>query len=396
MTLKNYIFTSESVSEGHPDKVCDRISDALLDVYLAQNPNARVAIETAVTTDQVILLGEVKGCDNISAEQRAQIVRDTIKDIGYDQEGFHWETCNIRDLLHNQSDDISIGVDQDSGLGAGDQGMMIGYAIRETQGFLPASIYYSHRILENICNARKDGMLNGIEPDAKVQLTVGYKDSKPTGIEAVVLSTQHSPNLSQDDVREMVRPYIENTLPENWMCSEDNFFVNPTGRFVIGGPVGDAGLTGRKIIVDTYGAASGHGGGAFSGKDPSKVDRSGAYMMRYLAKNIVAANLAQRCTTEVAYGIGLQKPLSLFIDTHGTGVVDEEEIVQAVQEMVDLSPAGILKHLDLNRPIYSKTAAYGHFGRIPTAEGHFSWEKADLALELAHRFSTKVDEQFVA
>jgi S-adenosylmethionine synthetase len=381
--LKDYIFTSESVSEGHPDKICDRISDTVVDLYLKADPLSRVACETLVTTDTVILAGETRGPDSVTKDMIEEAARAAIKDIGYEQEGFHWKTANVQNLLHKQSEDIAQGVDEGTGVdtneGAGDQGIMFGYATRETDALMPAAIHYSHQILRELAAARKNGPLAGkIEPDSKSQVTLEYRDDKPVRATSVVVSTQHAEGLSQDEVKELVRPYIEKVLPEGWMPPEDELYVNPTGRFVIGGPVGDAGLTGRKIIVDTYGGAAPHGGGAFSGKDPTKVDRSAAYASRYLAKNVVAAGYADGCTIQLAYAIGVSKPLGFYVNTHGTGTVPEERIIAALTKLVDLSPRGIREHLGLSRPIYARTAAYGHFGRTPDSDGGFSWEKTDL------------------
>ena len=381
--LKDYIFTSESVSEGHPDKVCDRISDEIVDLFLAAEPEARVAAETLVTTNAVVIAGEVRGPDSITKDKIEEAARNAIKDIGYEQEGFHWNETPIQVLLHKQSADIAQGVDEGSGVdtneGAGDQGIMFGYATRETEALMPAPIHYSHEILRSLADARKNGDLKGkIEPDAKSQVTLKYENDKPVGAASVVVSTQHAEGLSQEDVKEMVRPHVEKILPEGWMPPEEEFYVNPTGRFVIGGPVGDAGLTGRKIIVDTYGGAAPHGGGAFSGKDPTKVDRSAAYAARYLAKNIVAAGYADGCTIQLAYAIGVSKPLSLYVNTHGTGTAPEAEIIKALNQLVDLSPKGIRQQLEMNKPIYARTAAYGHFGRRPADDGGFSWERTDL------------------
>lgn len=387
--LTDYIFTSESVSEGHPDKVCDRISDTVLDLYLAAAPEARVACEAMVTTDSVILAGEVRGPESVR-DQIEPAVRAAIKDIGYNQDGFNWETVTIENKLHQQSPDIAAGVDEGTGTdtneGAGDQGLMFGYACRETDALMPAPIYFSHAILRELAAQRKSGKLAQLGPDAKTQVTVEYKDDKPAGISALVLSTQHAEDMTQDEVRNLVMPVIQKVLPEGWMPAEENIYINPTGRFVIGGPVGDAGLTGRKIIVDTYGGAAPHGGGAFSGKDPTKVDRSAAYAARYLAKNVVAAGLADGCTVQLAYAIGISKPISVYLNTHGTGKAPESAIVTALQDLVDLSPRGIRTHLQLNKPIYTRTAAYGHFGRTPDADGGFSWEKTDLVDELQKRF----------
>ncbi len=373
--LKNFVFTSESVSEGHPDKICDLISDSIVDKFLKEDPQSRVAIETAVTTDYVGIFGETRGPDDITPDVMEEIAREAIKKIGYDQKGFSWKTARFDIRAHSQSVDIAQGVDAE---GAGDQGIMFGYACTETDVFMPAAIQYSQDILRALAEARHDGTLPLLEPDSKSQISLEYRDSEPVRAASVVVSTQHSDSLSQDDVREMVRPYIEKVLPEGWMCPEEELYVNPTGRFVIGGPVGDAGLTGRKIIVDTYGGAAPHGGGAFSGKDPTKVDRSAAYAARYAAKNIVAAGYAERCTIQVSYAIGVAKPISLFVDTHGTGTVPESIIENAIEKSIDLSPIGIRNHLDLHKPIYARTAAYGHFGRTPTDDGGFSWEKTDL------------------
>jgi S-adenosylmethionine synthetase len=380
--LRNYIFTSESVSEGHPDKVCDRISDAVLDLYMKADPEARVACETLVTTDTVVLAGEVRGPDSITKDDIEEAARGAIKSIGYEQEGFHWKTANVQVLLHKQSVDIAQGVDEGTGVdkneGAGDQGIMFGYATKETKALMPAPVHYSHKILRLMAEDRHSGVLKGIEPDAKSQVTLEYRDDKPIAAKSVVVSTQHAEGMSSDDVRALILPYIEQVLPEGWMPPEEEIYVNPTGRFVIGGPVGDAGLTGRKIIVDTYGGAAPHGGGAFSGKDPTKVDRSAAYAARYLAKNVVAAGYAEGCTIQLSYAIGVSKPLSVYLNTHGTGTVPEAEIVKVLQQHVNLSPRGIREHLELNKPIYERTAAYGHFGRAPEADGGFSWEKTDL------------------
>jgi len=380
--LTDYIFTSESVSEGHPDKVCDQISDAILDAYLAKDPLARVACETMVTTDTVIVAGEVRSSDAATQDEIETAIRNTIKDIGYEQEGFHWENVEITNKLHKQSADIAQGVDVGSGVdkeeGAGDQGIMFGYATKETDVLMPAAIHYSHRILKSLADARKSGAIKGLQPDSKSQVTLEYKDDQPVRAKSVVVSTQHDADMSQDDIREIVREYVEAALPDGWMCDDDELYVNPTGRFVIGGPVGDVGLTGRKIIVDTYGGSAPHGGGAFSGKDPTKVDRSAAYAARYLAKNIVAAGYAEGCTMQLSYAIGVSKPLSVYLNTHQTGSVPEAVLVDALQKLVDLSPRGIREHLQLSRPIYTRSAAYGHFGRTPTDDGQFSWEKTDL------------------
>ncbi|MEM7650955.1 MAG: methionine adenosyltransferase [Pseudomonadota bacterium] len=384
--LKDYIFTSESVSEGHPDKVCDRISDAVVDLYLKADPLSRVACETLVTTDTVVLAGETRGPDSVTKDMIEEAARNAIKEIGYEQEGFHWETANVDVKLHKQSVDIAQGVDAGTGLdkeeGAGDQGIMFGYATRETDALMPAAIHYSQQILRELAEARHAGKVKGIEPDSKSQVTLEYRDDKPVRATSVVVSTQHSEDLSHDEVRELVRPIVEKVLPEGFMPPEEEFYVNPTGRFVIGGPVGDAGLTGRKIIVDTYGGAAPHGGGAFSGKDPTKVDRSAAYASRYLAKNVVAAGYADGCTIQLAYAIGVSKPLGFYVNTHGTGTVPEDEIIKALTKLVDLSPRGIREHLGLSRPIYTPTSSYGHFGRKPREDGSFSWEKTDLVKDL--------------
>ncbi|WP_137388317.1 methionine adenosyltransferase [Rhodoligotrophos defluvii] len=389
MARKQYLFTSESVSEGHPDKVCDRISDAVVDTYLAADPYSRVACETLATTNRVVLAGEVRGPGTVTKDHLVEVARAAVRDIGYEQEGFHWRDADVQVYLHAQSADIAMGVDASGNKdeGAGDQGIMFGYACRETDALMPAPIIYSHRILKSLAEARHSGAQPDLGPDAKSQVTLLYENGKPVKATSVVVSTQHSEKVSVDQVREIVRPYVLSVLPDGWFPSEDEFYVNPTGRFVIGGPDGDAGLTGRKIIVDTYGGAAPHGGGAFSGKDPTKVDRSAAYACRYLAKNVVAAGLADRCTIQISYAIGVSKPLSLYVDTHGTGNVDESRLEMILGELVDLSPRGIREHLQLNRPIYARTSAYGHFGREPEADGGFSWEKTDLVDELRRAFS---------
>ena len=388
MAHSEYVFTSESVSEGHPDKVCDRISDVVVDAFLAADPFSRVACETLVTTDLVVLAGEVRGPDTVTREFIEEVTRGAIKAIGYEQEGFHWKTAEVENYIHAQSADIAVGVDAagNKDEGAGDQGMMFGYACCETDVLMPAPIHYSHQILKSLAEARHSGVAPKIGPDSKSQISLQYENGKPVRATAVVVSTQHAENLDQDQVREIVRPHVVNVLPEGWMCEEKNFFVNPTGRFVIGGPVGDSGLTGRKISVDTYGGAAPHGGGAFSGKDPTKVDRSAAYAARYLAKNVVAAGLAERCTIQLAYAIGVSRPISVYVETHGTGKVDEARLSDALQEMVDLSPRGIREHLGLSRPIYARTAAYGHFGRPAEEDGGFSWERLDLVDALRAAF----------
>ena len=381
MPHADYLFTSESVSEGHPDKVCDRISDAVVDAFLAEeDPDARVACETLATTDLVVIAGETRGPDMTPAAVE-DIARAAVRDIGYEQEGFHWETAQVEVRLHRQSADIARGVDGggNKDLGAGDQGIMFGYACRETDALMPAPIHFSHEILRSLSQARRSGAAPGLGPDAKSQVTLRYAGGRPVGAASVVVSTQHDEALDQKAVRETVRPHVAAVLPDGWMCPESEFYVNPTGRFVTGGPVGDAGLTGRKIVVDTYGGAAPHGGGAFSGKDPSKVDRSAAYAARYLAKNAVAAGLADRCTLQLAYAIGVSKPLSVYVNTHGTGRIDDSRLGAVLREAVDLSPRGIRERLGLVRPIYARTSAYGHFGREPDADGGFSWERTDLA-----------------
>jgi S-adenosylmethionine synthetase len=376
----DFLFTSESVSEGHPDKVCDRISDAVVDAYLKADPTARVACETLATTNKVVIAGEVRGPETV-LRRVEELAREAIRDIGYEQDGFHWKNAKVEVCLHSQSADIAQGVDAagNKDEGAGDQGIMFGYACRETESLMPAPLHYAHGILKAMSEARRSGRVKGFGPDAKSQLTLQYVGGRPVRATSVVVSTQHANDLSQDQVRELVRPFVLSVLPKGWMCKEEEFYVNPTGRFVIGGPDGDAGLTGRKIIVDTYGGAAPHGGGAFSGKDPSKVDRSAAYACRYLAKNVVAAGLADRCTIQISYAIGVSKPLSLYVDLHGTGRVDESRLERALSDVMDLSPRGIREKLQLRKPIYARTAAYGHFGRDPEADGGFSWERVDLA-----------------
>jgi len=389
VATRNYVFASESVSEGHPDKVCDRISDAVVDTFLAADPQARVACETLCTTNKVVMAGEVRGPASITKDLLIEVARKAIKEIGYEQEGFHWKEAEVDCLIHSQSPDIAQGVDAagNKDEGAGDQGIMFGYACRETPELMPAPIYYAHAILRSLAKARHEGSAPKLGPDAKSQVSLKYVDGKPVGCTSVVVSTQHSPDIDQDDVREIVRPHVMNVLPKGWMCDEEHFYVNPTGRFVVGGPDGDCGLTGRKIIVDTYGGAAPHGGGAFSGKDPTKVDRSAAYAARYLAKNVVAADLADRCVIQLSYAIGVAKPLSVYIDTSGTGRVSEDRLSDVLQQLMDLSPRGIRTHLDLNRPIYARTAAYGHFGRAPEPDGGFSWERLDLVPQLKSAFA---------
>ncbi len=388
MSSSNYLFTSESVSEGHPDKVCDRISDAVVDAFLTADPQSRVAVETLTTTNRVVMAGEVRGPQSVDAEQMESIARAAVRDIGYEQDGFHWKKMDVSCFVHSQSPDIAMGVDAagNKDEGAGDQGLMFGYACRDTEALMPAPIFYAHAILKSLAEARHSGAEPGLGPDSKSQVTLRYENGVPVGATSVVVSTQHGEDLEQEDVREIVRPHVLNVLPDGWMCEEDSFYVNPTGRFVVGGPDGDAGLTGRKIIVDTYGGAAPHGGGAFSGKDPTKVDRSAAYATRYLAKNVVASGLADRCTIQVAYAIGVSHPLSIYVDTYGTGKVDEEKLADTLRDIMDLSPRGIREHLGLSRPIYARTAAYGHFGREPEADGGFSWEKTDLTDALRGAF----------
>ncbi|MDE0813407.1 MAG: methionine adenosyltransferase [Alphaproteobacteria bacterium] len=383
----DYLFTSESVSEGHPDKVSDRVSDEVVDAFLAADPLSRVGCETLCTTNRIVLAGEVRGPSSlvdsngvVNSDVMEKLARDAVREIGYEQDGFHWKNLTFECHLHGQSVDIAQGVDAagNKDEGAGDQGLMFGYACRETSVLMPAAIHYSHEILRTLAEARHAGTISGLGPDSKSQVTLRYENGMPVAATSIVVSTQHEECLDQAQVREIVRPYVEAVLPEGWMCPENDFYVNPTGRFVIGGPDSDAGLTGRKIIVDTYGGAAPHGGGAFSGKDPSKVDRSAAYAARYVAKNIVAADLAEKCVIQVAYAIGVSKPLSVYIDTQGTGVVDDDKLAAAVNEIMDLSPRNIREHLKLSRPIYVPTAAYGHFGREPMDDGGFSWERTDL------------------
>ena len=385
MSRQNYTFTSESVSEGHPDKVCDRISDAVLDAFLAEEPEARVAAETFATTNRVVIGGEVGLSDRAKLDQYMDriegIARECIRDIGYEQDKFHHATCEITNLLHPQSAHIAQGVDArgDKDEGAGDQGIMFGFATQETPELMPAPIHYAHAILRRLAQVRKDGTEPTLRPDAKSQLSVRYENGKPVGVSSIVLSTQHEHETQTSaDIRAIVEPYIREVLPEGWIDEDTVWHVNPTGVFVIGGPDGDAGLTGRKIIVDTYGGAAPHGGGAFSGKDPTKVDRSAAYAARYLAKNVVAGGLARKCSIQLSYAIGVSQPLSIYCDTYGTGE-DDAQIERAIRKVMDLTPRGIRQHLDLNRPIYQRTAAYGHFGRPPEADGGFSWERTDLA-----------------
>jgi S-adenosylmethionine synthetase len=388
VSKRDYVFASESVSEGHPDKVCDRISDEVVDAFLAADPMSHCGVETLCTTNRVVMAGEVRGPDSVTPEKLIELARQAIKTIGYEQDGFHWNRANIECIIHTQSADIAQGVDAagNKDEGAGDQGIMFGYACTETPELMPAPIFYAHNILRAIAEARHSHKAPLLGPDAKSQVSLQYVNGKPVKATSVVVSTQHDASIGDKEVRELVRPYVMKTLPPGWMCDEEHFYVNPTGRFVIGGPDGDCGLTGRKIIVDTYGGAAPHGGGAFSGKDPSKVDRSAAYAARYLAKNAVAAGLAERCTIQLSYAIGVAKPLSVYINTDGTSTVDEDKLAKILQELVDLSPRGIRTHLKLNRPIYARTSAYGHFGRKPEADGGFSWEQTDLVAQLKRAF----------
>ena len=380
MNSKNYLFTSESVSEGHPDKVCDRISDMVVDTYISKDPFARVACETLTTTNKVILAGEVRGPET-SKEDLISKVRKCIKDIGYEQKGFHWNNCNIDVHLHSQSSDIAMGVDSKGNKdeGAGDQGIMFGYACNETEVLMPAPIYYSHKILELMALDRKKGVAKDLEPDSKSQVTMLYENGKPIKVKSVVISTQHSPKVDQKKVKEIVRPYLEKSIPKKLLSElkEEEFYVNPTGQFIIGGPDGDSGLTGRKIIVDTYGGAAPHGGGAFSGKDPSKVDRSAAYAARYVAKNVVASKIADKCLIQLAYAIGVSKPLSIYVNLFDGDEEKSKKVEKLIKNNFDLSPRGIRELLSLNKPIYECTSAYGHFGRKPGSDGSFSWEKTD-------------------
>lgn len=389
MSRTQYLFTSESVSEGHPDKVCDRISDAVVDLYLAADPHSRVAVETLATTNRVILAGEVRGPESVTPEVMEEAARKCVKDIGYEQAGFDWRNLEFDCYVHEQSGDIAQGVDasSDKDEGAGDQGIMFGYGCTETDDYMPAPIYYAHRILHEMAKARHAGHVSELGPDAKSQVTLLYEHGKPVKTTSIVVSTQHQEDVSQERIREIVRGFVEGVIPDGWMCPEEEFYVNPTGRFVVGGPDGDAGLTGRKIIVDTYGGAAPHGGGAFSGKDPTKVDRSAAYAARYLAKNIVAAGLADKCSIQLSYAIGVSKPLSIYVDFYGTGRVDEMKLENALGEVMNLSPRGIREHLSLSRPIYQRTAAYGHFGRMPDNDGGFSWERLDLVEPLKSALS---------
>jgi S-adenosylmethionine synthetase len=379
MAKQDYIFTSESVSEGHPDKVCDIISDSVLDLYLSKFPESRVACETLVTTNTVVIAGEVRGPE-IKSDEIEKLIRSRVKDIGYEQEGFHWKNLKFTNYLHSQSQDIAAGVDSSGNKdeGAGDQGIMFGYACAETKDLMPAPISYSHKVLQLMSEARKSGKEKFLKPDSKSQFSVIYEKGKPKGISSIVVSTQHDVSIDQEKVKEIVRPYVLSVIPKGWMCDEKHFYVNPTGRFVIGGPDGDTGLTGRKIIVDTYGGAAPHGGGAFSGKDPTKVDRSAAYVARYLAKNIVAAGVSEKCLIQLSYAIGVSQPLSIYIDLFDGEDNKSKKIEEIISKNFNLSPRGIRELLKLNKPIYQKTAAYGHFGRQPEDNGSFSWEKTDL------------------
>ena len=391
MSRKSYLFTSESVSEGHPDKVCDRISDEIVDLFFREGPkagidpwNIRAACETLATTNRVVIAGETRGPSTVTRDWVAHVARMAIRDIGYEQAGFHWDTCEIEVLLHPQSADIAQGVDarqpSNQEEGAGDQGIMFGYACNETPELMPAPIFYAHKILRLISEARHADREKVLGPDSKSQVTVQYENGMPVGVTQIVVSHQHLiENMTSHQVRELVEPYVRRALPDGWINKNTIWHINPTGKFFIGGPDGDSGLTGRKIIVDTYGGAAPHGGGAFSGKDPTKVDRSAAYAARYLAKNVVASGVADRCTIQLSYAIGVARPLSIYVDTHGTGRVEESRLESIVGEVMDLTPRGIRKHLDLNKPIYARTSAYGHFGRAPEADGGFSWERVDLA-----------------
>ena len=383
---KDFLFTSESVSEGHPDKICDRISDSILDLYIDADPESRVAVETLVTTDLVVVSGEVRSLTNITKQSIEETIRTAVKEIGYEQDGFHWKTLETKILLHEQSADIAMGVDSDGNAkkeGAGDQGIMFGFACNETPEFMPAPILYSHKILKRLADKRHSGLIDGILPDSKSQITLKYEDNKPKYIDSIVVSSQHTEDCSQERIQEIVKDIIQEVMPREWLKDSTSYIVNPTGKFVIGGPVGDTGLTGRKIIVDTYGGSAPHGGGAFSGKDPTKVDRSAAYISRYLAKNVVAAGIADRCTIQLSYAIGMSEPLSVYADLHETGKVSEQALVKALRGLVDLTPKGIRETLDLNKPIYTQTSSYGHFGREANSSGGFGWEKLDLVDSLS-------------
>jgi len=381
--MKNFIFTSESVFEGHPDKVCDQISDSILDAYLKKDPTTRVAIETVVAPNRILVLGEVKNLTLLTRKHIDEIIRDRIRTIGYEEPGFDWQTVNIEVSLSGQSPDIAQGIEKE---GAGDQGIMFGYAARENEALMPTPLYLSHTLLRLIAGDRKKGLLPQLRPDGKCQFSVRYEDHQPVGTTTIVVSCQHREDVSVEEVRNLIRPYVDQILPPGWFCGEEAFLVNPTGRFVVGGPKSDTGFTGRKIIVDTYGGMAPHGGGAFSGKDCTKVDRSAAYMARYMAKNVVAAGLAERCTIQLSYAIGRATPTSFYINTHRAGLASEERLAFVLQDILDLTPKGIREHLGLQRPIYARTAAYGHFGRTPDSEGGFSWEKVDLVEELKRAF----------
>lgn len=384
----SYIFTSESVSEGHPDKLCDQISDAIVDACLAENPHARTAIETLATSNQIVIAGEYRGADAVTKGIMDDIAREVVRDIGYEQDNFHWRDLDVSNFVHAQSNDIAMGVDSAAHKdeGAGDQGIMFGFACRETPELMPATLHYSHRILQALSQGRRSGKYPFLRPDAKSQVSLEYRDGMPARATTVVVSHQHTPEVSQKEIREVVREVVQSVLPKGWMPGDDQFFVNPTGQFIIGGPDGDSGLTGRKIIVDTYGGAAPHGGGAFSGKDPTKVDRSAAYAARYLAKNVVAAGLADRCTIQLSYAIGVSRPMSFYVNTHAAAKVDPVKLEKLLQELVDLTPRGIRTHLQLNRPIYQASASYGHFGREPGKNGEFSWEKLDLIDAIRREF----------
>ncbi|HUX79539.1 MAG TPA: methionine adenosyltransferase, partial [Alphaproteobacteria bacterium] len=373
--MNSFIFTSESVTEGHPDKVCDQISDAILDAYLTKDSNARTAIEVVVAPGRVLILGEVSDLSLLARKQIEEVVRARIRDIGYEEPSFDWRTVNIEVSLKAQSSDIIQGLGDNEG--AGDQGMMFGYATRENEALMPTPLYLAQTLLHTLATFRKKGLLPQLGPDGKCQFSVKYVDHQPVGITSIVVSLQHREGLNSEDIKALIRPYVEQILPEGWFCGEESYLVNPTGRFVIGGPESDIGFTGRKIIVDTYGGMAPHGGGAFSGKDPTKVDRSAAYMARYIAKNVVAAGLAERCTLQLSYAIGRADPTSLYLNTHGTGLISDARLVCILLELLDLTPKGIRERLNLNKPIYTRTAAYGHFGRNPDPDGGFSWEKLD-------------------
>ena len=393
--MTNYLFTSESVSEGHPDKISDLISDTIVDMMISKYPYSRVACETLVTTNKVVIAGEYRLNEgqSINLDEIEHKVRNAIKKVGYEQNGFHWKDLSIENYLHSQSSDIAIGVDQAANKeeGAGDQGLMFGYAVDETDMLMPAPIYYSHLILKKLAHLRHSGQASFLGPDSKSQLTIEYENERPIGAKKIVVSTQHIEGYNQKSLKDFIINVVKETLPESWMCSEDEIFVNPTGRFVIGGPDGDTGLTGRKIIVDTYGGSSQHGGGAFSGKDPTKVDRSAAYMTRYLAKNIVSSKLAKKCSIQIAYAIGIAEPFSFYINTFGTGIVDDSVLEESIKKIIDLTPKGIRNKLKLNNPIYVPTSSYGHFGRNPDelVNGSFTWEKTDLVQNLLSEVSNK-------